>query len=254
MKVSEVFSEGKKVLCIYFTAGYPNLEDTAKIILSLQDRGVDLIEVGMPYSDPMVDGAVIQESSRQALQKGMTLDVLFDQLYQIRFLIRVPIVLMGYYNQMFRYGIDRFLRRAKESGCSGILFPDLPLEEYVGLVKEGCDVLELSNIQLITDRTSSHRLRSILSLAQGFLYVVSGSVTTGSEVVLGHQTEYFQKLQFEMPKFPRMLGFGIDSREKLKFSHRYFDGAVIGSAFIKALDGNDLERSMDVFFERISIS
>lgn len=243
-------SARQKILSIYFVAGYPCLDDTAEIILALQDMGVDLIEVGMPYSDPMVDGPVIQSSAYQALSNGMNLDVLFGQLREIKDLVRVPLVLMGYYNQVFRYGVEKFMEQAHRAGCSGILLPDLPLEEYIKVVKPYANDLEIASIQLVTPYTTDNRLENILSHAQGFLYVVSNPMTTGSYSNVSRHEGYFQKMKRLEVSIPKLLGFGIDNKEKLEFAYRYFDGAVIGSSFVKSLSSiqGNLKDSINEFF------
>ena len=243
-------SAGKKILSVYFIAGYPSLEDTAEIVLSLQDFGVDAIEVGMPYADPLVDGSVIQNSGYQALSNGMNIDILFEQLSQIKDRVHIPWVLMGYYNQMFRYGVEKFIRRAHYAGCSGILFPDLPLKEYIDEVKPHTDIMGINNIQLITPRTESTIRHNILQYAQGFLYVVSNPMTTGGNADFSAYKTYFQEVSDTDIGIPKLVGFGIDSREKLDFVYRYFDGAIIGTSFITSLRQGAIRQSVADFFEQ----
>ena len=250
--LAEKVTQGKKILSIYFVAGYPRLQDTKEIILTLQELGVDIIEVGMPYSDPMVDGPVIQRSARKALSNGMNIDLLFEQLLSIKERIRIPLVLMGYYNQLFRYGIKRFIDRADHAGCSGILFPDLPLEEYISQVKPYTDAVGLCNIQLVTPHTVGERLEHAIHHTQGFLYAISNPMTTGGDADLSRHEDYFQTLSHRNVSVPKLLGFGIDNREKLDIACRYFDGAVIGSSFVKSLssDPGGVKSGIIDFFER----
>jgi len=223
--------ENKKLLSIYFTAGFPKLNDTVDILHALQESGVDMVEIGLPFSDPLADGPTIQESSTQALHNGMTSDKLFDQLKDIRKTIHIPLVIMGYFNPMMQYGIEKFCQKCQEIGIDGLIIPDLPVFEKYGL----------ANIFLITPQTSEQRIRFIDSVSDGFIYMVSSASVTGAKGSFGEvQKQYFERIASMNLKNPQIVGFGISNRETYQQATTFAKGAIIGSAFIKFLKENDL--------------
>ncbi len=228
----------KDNLNVYFTAGYPALHDTVPIIRSLAEAGADLIEIGMPYSDPMADGETIQRSSMQALENGMTLKILFEQITEARRDTQVPLVMMGYYNQVMQYGPERFVRAAAAAGVDGLILPDLPVAEYEAEFRGLAEAADLQVTFLITPNTSEERVRQIGKLSTGFLYVVSSSSITGSSQGISPEQEaYFERIRSLELAQPKLIGFGISDAESFRTACRYADGAIIGSAFIRALAG-----------------
>ena len=240
-RLSQLFSrKSQNLLNVYFTAGYPELDSTVTVIRSLAEAGADLIEVGVPYSDPMADGETIQNSSMQALKNGMTLDVLFGQLTEARRHTQVPMVLMGYYNQVMQYGPERFCRAAKEAGADGLILPDLPVFEYEREFRAIAEQYDLQVTFLITPQTTDARIRQIGELGTGFIYVVSSSSITGkSGAITDAQKAYFARIAaLDLPQ-PRLIGFGISDAESFRTACAYANGAIIGSAFIRALAGQE---------------
>ncbi|PPK86277.1 tryptophan synthase alpha chain [Neolewinella xylanilytica] len=236
-RLSRLFSEKKRdVLNIYFTAGYPALDSTVPIIRNLAEAGADLIEVGMPYSDPMADGETIQQSSMVALQNGMTLKLLFEQLTEARRHTQIPLVMMGYYNQVMQYGAERFVGAAAAAGVDGLILPDLPSFEYQRDFRQLADAAGLEVSFLITPHTTDERIREIAGSSSGFLYVVSSSsITGGSSQISDRQRAYFDRIAaLDLPN-PKLIGFGISDAETFRTACEYFNGAIIGSAFIRAL-------------------
>ncbi len=238
-RIQDLFHQKQgNILSVFFTCGYPNLEDTRPILTSLAEHGVDLIEVGMPFSDPIADGGTIQMSSQKALENGMTLEKIFEQLEGIREEVDIPLILMGYLNPVVQYGIERFVKKAAEIGIDGLILPDLPMYEYETFYKELFDELGLSNIFLVTPQTSDVRIHKIDEISDGFIYMVSSDSTTGSEKQSDDgQTAYFERIDAMNLTSPRLIGFGIHDRETFANACRYSQGAIIGSAFIKALAG-----------------
>lgn len=241
------------ILNIYFTAGYPNLGDTQKILRTLDGCGADLIEIGMPYSDPLADGPTIQESGSLAIQNGMTLPILFEQIAEVRPHIKVPLILMGYFNQVMQYGEAAFFRKCREVGIDGLILPDLPLFEYETQYREMIQAEGLTISFLITPQTSEARIRKIDGLSQGFIYMVSDASITGEKQGISDgQIAYFERINAMELKIPRLIGFGIASREAFQTACSYANGAIIGSAFIKALKpGEAVEQSARKFVEGI---
>ena len=241
------------ILNIYFTAGYPGLEDTPKILHTLDASGVDLIEIGMPYSDPLADGPTIQESGSVAIQQGMTLPILFDQIAQVRAQIKAPLILMGYFNQVMQYGEAAFFKKCREVGIDGLILPDLPLFEYETQYREMIESENLTISFLITPQTSEERIRKIDGLSRGFIYMVSDASITGEKQGISDgQITYFERIQQMGLKTPRLIGFGISNRESFVTACAYAQGAIIGSAFIKALKGGaEVEASARKFVEGI---
>ncbi|MGD9931865.1 MAG: tryptophan synthase subunit alpha [Mangrovibacterium sp.] len=244
-RINQLFQDKKEnILSVYFTAGYPKLDDTVPIIESLVNNGVDLIEIGMPFSDPVADGPVIQNSSLVALHNGMTIKKLFEQLQGIRGKVNIPLILMGYLNPVVQFGLENFCQKCAEVGIDGLILPDLPLNEYQEEYQPLFEKYNLHNILLITPQTSEKRLSQIDEASSGFIYMVSSSSTTGvkNNVSDFHQ-DYFERIQQMNLKNPRLIGFGISNRETFENACKYAQGAIIGSAFVKALDG---EVTLDV--------
>jgi len=243
----------KNILSIYFTAGYPELEDTVEIIKELEKNGVDLIEIGIPFYDPVADGPVIQQSSDKALKNGMNLNLLLKQLENIRREVSIPLILMGYFNPVMQYGVDRFCQKCNEIGIDGTILPDLPVdvfeEQYKGLFEKN----NLLNIFLITPQTSEERIRKIDSITKGFIYMVSSSSTTGMQSnVMDSNTNYFERIKKMNLSSPKLTGFGISDRYSFNNACQFTNGAIIGSSFVKALSGNtNIQGKVAIFVEGI---
>lgn len=236
-KIETLFQQKpNNILSIYFTAGYPQKNSTIPTLQELEQAGVDLVEVGIPFSDPVADGPVIQQSSQQAIENGMTLQLLLEQLTEAKHTIHIPIILMGYLNPIMQFGIEAFCKSAQEAGVSGLIIPDLPLElvekEYAALFKK----YGLLNILLITPQTSDERIHKIDAASKGFVYMVSSSATTGvKKDVSEEQVCYFERVQSLGLKNPKLIGFGIGDAESFKRACNFANGAIVGSAFVKAL-------------------
>jgi tryptophan synthase alpha chain len=231
------------VLNVYCTAGYPQLHSTIEVLQALQNNGADIIELGMPYSDPLADGEVIQQSSSIALQNGMTIEILFDQLHNLRKSPTsggvgeaLPVILMGYMNPILQFGIEKFCTAAKDVGIDGLILPDLPMYEFETMYKPLFEKNNLKFVFLVTPETSEERIRKIDSLSSGFLYAVSSSSTTGNNKAIEDQEGYFKKLQQMHLKNPILVGFGIKDKHTFTAACKYTNGAIIGSAYIKALE------------------
>ncbi|MDL2142975.1 tryptophan synthase subunit alpha [Flavobacterium tructae] len=238
-RITQKLQEDKKILSIYFSAGYPNLNDTVPIIQDLEKNGVDLIEIGLPFSDPLADGPTIQASSTQALHNGMTTQILFDQLKNIRESVKIPLIIMGYFNPMLQYGIEEFCKKCAEIGIDGLIIPDLPVDVYAAEYKAIFEKYGLINVFLITPQTSEERIRFIDSVSNGFIYMVSSASVTGSQAGFGNtQESYFERIAQMDLKNPQIVGFGISNKETFNQATKYAKGAIIGSAFIKHLSEN----------------
>jgi tryptophan synthase alpha chain len=224
-----------KKLNIYFTAGIPQLEDTADIIKTIQDAGADMIEIGMPYSDPVADGSVIQQAHELALNNGMTIEKLFSQLKSIKNEIKIPIILMGYINPVLSFGFEKFCHECAESGVSGLILPDLPPIEFEKNYQEILEKYQLNFTFLVTPETSDERILYLDSLSSGFLYAVSSSSTTGNENTVLRNEEYLSRLASLPLQNPVMIGFGIKSKEDFESVTEKADGGIIGTAFVKIL-------------------
>ena len=238
-KINRLFSENKdqKLLSLYFCAGAPTLNGTADVILTLQRRGISMIEVGIPFSDPMADGPVIQDAATTALKNGMTLKVLFSQLEAIKDDVAIPLVLMGYLNPIMQYGIEPFCQSCVNSGVSGMIIPDLPFKDYLEQVKPGADKYDLRVIMLITPETSEERIRFIDDHTDGFIYMVSSAAITGAQKSFDEQKqEYFRRINEMNLRNPRMIGFGISNKQTLEAAQQNAAGAIIGSKFVTLLD------------------
>lgn len=254
-RINKLFqNKGKNILSVYFTAGYPKLNDTKAIIQELVKNGVDLIEIGMPFSDPVADGPVIQHSSLIALQNGMSVRELFGQLEDIRQLVDIPIILMGYINPLLQYGVEAFCQKCKELGIDGLIIPDLPMSVYEEEYKSIFKANDLHNIFLITPQTSDERLRTIDDASSGFIYMVSSNSTTGVKTSISTmQKDYFERINNFGLKNPRLIGFGISNAETFQNACQYAQGAIIGSAFVNALGvDSPLEKKVSQFIESIA--
>lgn len=228
----------KNILSIYFTAGYPELNQTIDIIRELDKSGVDLIEIGMPFSDPVADGPVIQRSSEKALHNGISLTLLFKQLKQVRDMTDLPLIIMGYINPFFKFGMENFLLKCKETGIDGVIIPDLPVEEYIKSYESLFEKNNIINIFLLSPQTPDERIAYIDSIAKGFLYIVSTSATTGAINNFDNiQVTYLKKINSLNLKTPGLTGFGISDKVTFNRACEYSEGAIIGSAFIRSLDG-----------------
>ena len=238
-KINQLFSENKnrKLLSLYFCAGAPTLDGTADVILALQRGGIDMIEVGIPFSDPMADGPVIQDAATKALRNGMTLRTLFTQLAAVKEQVNIPLVLMGYLNPIMQYGIEAFCQSCADSGVSGVIIPDLPFDDYLQLVKPVADRYDLRVVMLITPETSEERIRFIDEHTDGFIYMVSSAAVTGTQQSFDEQKQaYFRRINQMQLRNPRMIGFGISNRQTLESAQQNAAGAIIGSKFVTLLD------------------
>lgn len=241
----------ENLITIYTTAGYPNLTDTLVILKQLQNNNVDIIEVGIPYSDPLADGPTIQATSEKALANGMKLNVLFDQLKSIKDEMHTPIVLMGYYNQLIKYGVEEFLKQCQEAGVSGLILPDMPFQIYLDQHKTLFDKYEQRVVFLITPQTPADRIKAINDATSGFVYVVSNSATTGATEA-NYNEDFLANLKDLGLTKPYQIGFGISTKQDVEKAWSYANGAIIGSAFLRAIENSEnLEQSVDDFMHSI---
>ena len=256
-KINKLFAErsaDKKFLSLYFCAGAPTLEGTADVILTLQRRGIDFLEVGIPFSDPLADGPVIQTAATKALRNGMNVQLLFDQLRSIKQQVTIPLILMGYLNPILHYGIERFCLSCVESGVSGMIIPDLPFKDYLEQVKPVADRYDLRVIMLITPETSEERIRFIDEHTDGFIYMVSSAAITGAQKSFDDAKQaYFRRIDQMQLRNPRMIGFGISNRQTLQAAQGNAAGAIIGSKFVTLLDeaGGNADLALDRLFEAL---
>lgn len=238
--IQQLFQQkNKNVLNVYVTAGYPQLDDTLKVMQALQANGADLIELGMPYSDPLADGPVIQQSSSIAIANGMTIATLFEQLKDMRSKVNVPVVLMGYMNPVLQYGFEKFCAAAADVGVDGLILPDLPEFEFETAYGAIIKKYGLDFIFLVTPETSEERIKKLDALSSGFLYAVSSSSTTGGDKAFSPVQAYLQRLQSYGLKNPILVGFGVKDKASFEAASAYSNGAIIGSAFIKALEAQE---------------
>lgn len=252
-KLELVFKEkSKRILNVYCTAGYPSLDSTMKVMTSLQKNGADIIELGMPYSDPLADGEVIQVSSIKALANGMNIAVLFEQIKDMQKSISIPVILMGYMNPILQYGFENFCKKAKEVGVDGLILPDLPLFEFEQSYGKIITENNLDFIFLVTPETPVDRIRKLDSLSNGFLYAVSSSATTGKDKDFNLVAQYLQKLQAMQLKNPILVGFGIKDKATFDAATVHTQGAIIGSAYIQQLTkGGDIETTTSQFLNSV---
>lgn len=250
-RINQKLLEGKKLLSIYFTAGYPSIDDTVNIIQNLEKNGVDMIEIGLPFSDPLADGPTIQASSTQALKNGMTTEVLFNQLKDIRKSVNIPLIIMGYFNPMLQYDVEAFCKKCQEIGIDGLIIPDLPVDVYHDDYKSMFEKYGLINVFLITPQTSDERIRYIDSISSGFIYMVSSASTTGAQSGFGEeQTKYFERIANMNLNNPQIVGFGISNNETFTQATKHAKGAIIGSAFVKHVTNEGVNR-IDSFVNNI---
>ena len=240
-RINQKLKEDKKLLSIYFTAGYPSINDTVSIIQDLEKNGVDMIEIGLPFSDPLADGPTIQNSSTVALKNGMTTEILFNQLKDIRKTVQIPLIIMGYFNPMLQYGVEAFCKKCQEIGIDGLIIPDLPVDVYHEEYQSIFEKYGLINVFLITPQTSDERINFIDSVSNGFIYMVSSASVTGSKIGFGNDQEaYFERISNMDLKNPQIIGFGISDNKTFTQATNYAKGAIIGSAFIKFISENSI--------------
>jgi tryptophan synthase alpha chain len=246
-RIKQLLANNKKgILSMYYTAGFPTLNDTGVIAESLANAGADIIEIGIPYSDPVADGPTIQASNTVALKNGMRLSMLIDQVKQIRKKVEVPIILMGYINPVLQYGIEKFAKDAAAAGVDGVILPDMPMDEYIENYKALFDSMNLSNTFLISPTTSEERIRKIDAVTDGFIYAVSASSITGAKGKFEkQQIDYFERIQKMKLKNPYLIGFGISNHETFATASQYGAGAIVGSAFVDLLK-NSTHLSNDI--------
>lgn len=251
-RLTQLFSSKKKnILNIYCTAGYPELNSTVDVLRALETAGVEIIELGIPFSDPLADGPVIQASGQRALENGITLKKIFEQVAEARQSITIPIVLMGYYNTILQFGSEAFCQACSQAGVDGVILPDLPIDVFDEFHREGFEQAGISPVFLITPQTSEERIRSIDALRPGFIYAVSSASTTGTKNSIDGSEEYLQRIQDMQLQSPVLTGFNIKDASTYQLACKYTTGAIIGSAFIKALDESDLKNSIHSFVKNI---
>lgn len=248
-RIDEVFSKKKKgILNIYFTAGYPKINDTLRIARTLELAGVDIIEIGIPYSDPIADGPTIQDSSQKALDAGMSLKLLMRQLQDLRKHVKIPVILMGYINPVIQYGFTKFCQDCKEVGIDGVILPDLPMQEYAEMYQGTFEEYGIYNIFLMTPQTSEKRVFQINNASKGFIYMVSSASITGAKQEISQaQIDYFERIQKMNLSVQRLIGFGISNKETFDNACQYASGAIIGSAFINQLNKDDSDEAINSF-------
>jgi len=255
-KINNLFASrgDRKFLSLYFCAGCPTLDSTGDVILTMQKRGIDFIEVGIPFSDPLADGPVIQSAATQALKNGMSLQLLFNQLKAIKDQVQIPLILMGYLNPILHYGIEAFCKSCVEAGVSGAIIPDLPFDDYLNMVKPVADRYDLRIIMLITPETSEERIRFIDNHTDGFIYMVSSASITGTQKSFDEQKqEYFRRINAMNLRNPRMIGFGISNKQTLKAAQDNAAGAIIGSKFVTLLnESKDADEALDKLFSALT--
>jgi len=253
-RINNLFANkgSKRILSIYYTAGYPTLDSTLDIAELLEKSGADFLEIGFPYSDPVADGSIIQHSSAVALQNGMTLNRLFEQLDALRPRISIPVLLMGYFNPVLQYGVERFCAACRQVGIDGVIVPDLPLYEYEALYQPLFQKNELSNVFLVTPQTAEERIRKIDQLTTGFIYLLSSSATTGKNLAVSESTEaYFSRIQAMDLQHPVVIGFGISDHQTFIRATDYADGAIVGSAFVQLLGSAGYREKIPEFIQQL---
>ena len=254
-KINQLFkdSQDKKLLSLYFCAGCPTLENTGDVIKTMQRRGIAMIEVGIPFSDPLADGPVIQSAATRAIKNGMSLKKLFAQLQEIKDEVQIPLVLMGYLNPIMHYGIEAFCKSCVESGVSGAIIPDLPFKDYQDVVKPIADKYDLRIIMLITPETSEERIRFIDDNTDGFIYMVSSAAITGTQKSFDDEKQaYFRRINDMNLRNPRMIGFGISNKQTLEAAQNNAAGAIIGSKFVTLLnESQNADEALDKLFDAL---
>ena len=250
-RIDKTLKEKDNILSIYFTAGYPHLKSTNEIIKNLVSAGTDMIEIGLPFSDPLADGETIQMSSKIALDNGMSTKILFDQLKGIRNHVNIPLIIMGYFNPIFQFGVEEFCKKCYEIGIDGLIIPDLPIDIYLTKYKPIFEKNQLQNIFLITPQTSDERIDYIEKNSGGFIYVVSSSSRRGSTHKFNENSlNYFRRLEKMRLSTPKFIGFGISNNENFSIASKYSKGCIVGSAFIKYLQNNGIN-SIKMFVDEI---
>lgn len=235
-RINQLFKQkDRNILSVYFTAGFPKIDDTVLTLKELQSNGVDLVEIGIPFSDPMADGVVIQQSSHVALRNGMSIKKLFEQLTEVRNEIQIPLVMMGYLNPIMQFGFENFCRECDKVGVDGMIIPDLPMSDYLSEYKLIAEKYNLKFIFLITPETSEQRIREIDEHTDGFIYMVSSAAVTGTQNNFDSRVAYFNRINEMSLRNPRLIGFGVSNKATLDTANQYASGAIIGSAFIKKL-------------------
>ncbi len=253
-RINHLFQEKKsEILSIYFCAGHPSLHSTAQTIQTLESKGIDMIEIGIPFSDPMADGPVIQDAATKALRNGMTLNTLFTQLEDIRKTVNIPLLLMGYLNPIIHFGFERFCQRCVEVGVDGMIIPDLPFKDYQEEFKPVADRYGLRIIMLITPETSEERIRFIDEHTDGFIYMVSSAATTGAQKEFdAAKQRYFSRINAMNLRNPRMIGFGISNKQTLQSAWQNAAGAIIGSKFVSLYDQRgDASQAIDKLYQNL---
>ena len=254
-KINELFAnrDNKKLLSLYFCAGCPKLDNTGEVIKTMERRGIDFIEVGIPFSDPMADGPVIQDAATTSLRNGMSLRILFSQLEAIKSEVSIPLILMGYLNPIINYGYEEFFRQCVESGVSGVIIPDLPFKDYQNNIKPVADKYDIRVIMLITPETIEERIRFIDEHTDGFIYMVSSAATTGAQKSFDEQKqEYFRRINSMNLRNPRMIGFGISNKQTLESAQANAAGAIIGSKFVTLLkESQNADEALDKLFKAL---
>ena len=254
-KINQLFKDhqDKKLLSLYFCAGCPTLENTGEVIKTMQRRGIDMIEVGIPFSDPLADGPVIQSAATRAIKNGMSLKKLFSQLQEIKEEVEIPLVLMGYLNPIMHYGVEAFCKSCVESGVSGAIIPDLPFKDYQDVVKPIADKYDLRIIMLITPETSEERIRFIDDNTDGFIYMVSSAAITGTQKSFDEEKQaYFKRINDMNLRNPRMIGFGISNKQTLEAAQNNAAGAIIGSKFVTLLnESKNADEALDKLFDAL---
>ena len=242
-RINKVFNKKKNLLSIYFTAGFPDINDTLKIIKELDKSQVDMIEIGLPFSDPLADGPTIQKSSEKALSNGMTTNLLFDQLKDLRKISEIPVVIMGYFNPILQYGIEKFCSNCKDVGIDGLIIPDLPADIFKKNYKIIFEKYKLNMMFLITPQTSNERINLIDDLSKGFIYMVSSySVTGAKDSFDKYQIEYFKRIKKLNLSNPLLIGFGISNKKTFQAACQNSNGAIIGSAYIKYIENHGVSK------------
>lgn len=254
-RINELFSrKDKGILSVYFCAGFPLPEGTADTVRALQEKGIDMIEIGIPFSDPMADGPVIQHAATRALRGGMTLRRLFGQLEDIRRDVHIPLILMGYLNPIMQYGFEAFCRQCRDTGIDGVIIPDLPFKDYMEEYRAVAERYDVKVIMLITPETSEERIRLIDAHTDGFIYMVSSAAITGAQKDFNEQKQaYFRRIAAMQLRNPRMIGFGISNKQTFESASAHAAGAIIGSKFVTLLEacGGDAARTTDMLLEAL---
>ena len=252
-RITKLFAAKKKnILSVFYTAGYPTLNDTTEIASHLESAKVDMIEIGIPFSDPIADGPTIQESNKVALEQGMNVALLLTQVAELRATVKMPIVLMGYFNPVMQYGVERFFKDAAKAGVDGLILPDLPIDEFEKKYKQVTDSLNLSVSFLLSPTTSEARIKKIDSLSSGFIYAVSSSSTTGAKSEFSEeQVAYFKKLKAMKLTHPFLIGFGISNKKTFSQACEYGAGAIVGSSFITSLKNSTSKEDINKFVQAL---